>query len=189
MPLKTLQIHTTLAQIENSTTTNGSVSPSTTLATSQQINSSITSGNPIFVEHDKATHMKVVDINGTHGLEVTYSGRGVVKGIDFSANGTVVILPRSDGGADLSGHADITTPSGENGTYNFQSIGHIGFADGLTRGDIGHILASGPISDNGTAFFHTNSSGKLSTINNLVVVFKEKIDIFGNSTIVGWESK
>lgn len=189
MPFGTLQIHTTLAQNGNSTTSSGSVSPSNTSATSEQINSSITSGKPVFVEHDKATHMKVVDINGTRGLEVTYSGRGVVKGIDFSANGTVVIVPRSDGGPDLSGHADITTPSGENGTYTFKSIGHIGFANGPIRGNIGHILASGPISDNGTAFFHTNSSGKLSTINDLVVVFKEKIDIFGNSTIVGWESK
>ncbi|HET7284717.1 MAG TPA: hypothetical protein VFI70_08525 [Nitrososphaeraceae archaeon] len=45
------------------------------------------------------------------------------------------------------------------------------------------------LSDNGTAVFHTNSSGKLRMINGLVAAYKEKIDVLGRSTIVGWESK
>jgi hypothetical protein len=38
-------------------------------------------GNPIFTEHDKATPPKPVVINGTHGLQVSYLGSGVVKGV------------------------------------------------------------------------------------------------------------
>ena len=68
------------------------------MTTSQQINTNITSGNPTLVEHDKPTDLKVVDVNGTRGLEVSHTGQGVVQGINFSANGTVVIVPKSEGG-------------------------------------------------------------------------------------------
>src|SRR5437763_14399414 len=106
-----------------------------------QTNSSITLGNPVFTEHDRDTPPKPVVINGTHGLEVSYSGSGVVKGVNFSDNGTVFIVPRSDGSADLSGHAVIITADGEKGTYKFYSLGHTD-ANGTTR-------------DNGTLFFGT----------------------------------
>ena len=148
----------------------------TTLSTTQQANStSITLGNPVFVEHDKATPPKPVVVNGTHGLQTSYSGSGIVKGISFSANGTVFIVPRSDGFVELTGHAVITTTDGENGTYKFYSLGHAD-PNGTTR-------------DNGTAFFHTTSSGKLSIVNNLVIVFKDQIDNAGNGSTVGWEWK
>jgi hypothetical protein len=98
-------------------------------------------------------------VTGTHGFQVSYSGSGVVKAMNFSDVGTALILPRSGGGADLSGHATITTTDGEKGNYTFYSIAHTD-ANG-TR-------------DNGAAFFHTNSSGKLGTVNNLVVVFSSR---------------
>jgi hypothetical protein len=37
----------------------------------------------IFTEQDKATPPKPVVINGTHGLQVSYSGSGAVKGVFF----------------------------------------------------------------------------------------------------------
>jgi hypothetical protein len=146
-----------------------------TVTTNQQTNSSITLGNPIFTEHDKATPPKPVVINGTHGMQASYSGSGVVKGVNFSANGTVFVVPRSNGSADLSGHAVISTVDGEKGTYKFYSLGHTD-ANGTTR-------------DNGAAFFHTTSSGKLSAINDLVIVFKDQIDKAGNGMTIGWEWK
>ena len=120
--------------------------------------------------------MKLVFVNGTHGLQVSYSGRGVVKGINFSANGTAVIVPKTNGGANLSGHADIITADGEKGSYTFHAVGHIGFAKGPvpTKGNITHILANGPISDNGTAVFHSNSNSKLRMINGLVAAYKRE---------------
>ena len=39
------------------------------------------------------------------------------------------------------------------------------------------------------AFFHANPSGKLGIVNNIVVVFKDKIDNAGNGTTIGWEWK
>src|SRR5438094_9646761 len=64
-------------------------------------NSSITLGNPIFTEHDKSPPPKPVFVNGMHGFQVSYSGSGVVKGMNFS---------------DLGGHATITTTDGEKAT-------------------------------------------------------------------------
>ena len=140
-------------------------------------NSSITLGNPVFTEQDKATPPKPIVINGvTHGLQTSYSGSGAVKGLNFSVNGTVFIVPRSDASADLIGHANITTTDGEKGTYSFYSLGHMDNATGSTR-------------DNGAAFFHTNSSGKLSIVKDLVIVFKDQIDKAGNGMTVGWEWK
>ncbi|HEY6883295.1 MAG TPA: hypothetical protein VI278_04575, partial [Nitrososphaeraceae archaeon] len=103
-----------------------------------------------------------------------YSGSGVVKGMNFSV-GTALIHPRSGRAVDLSGHAAITTTDGEKGNYTFYSIGHTD-ANGTTR-------------DNGAAFFHTNSSGKLGTVNNLVVVFKDQIDKARNDMTIGREWK
>jgi hypothetical protein len=144
-------------------------------STNNQTNSSITLGNPIFREQDKATPPKPVVVNGTHGLQASYIGSGVVKGMNFAANGTVFIIPGSDGFADLRGHAVMTTANGEKGTYNFYSLGYQD-ADGSTN-------------DNGAVFFHTSSSGKLSIVNGLVIVFKDQIDKAGNGMTIGWEWK
>ena len=161
-----ISLHLQMAMAQNSTAP---------VTTNQQTNSSITLGNPIFTEHDKSTPPKPIVINGTHGLQASYSGSGVVKGVNFSANGTVFIVPRSDGSADLSGHAVITTADGEKGNYKFYSLGHTD-ANGTTR-------------DNGAVFFSTTSTGKLSAINDLVIVFKDQIDKAGNGMTIGWEWK
>jgi hypothetical protein len=147
--------------------------PPSTSTTTQQSDSSITLGNPSHPH--KVTPPKPVVINGTHGLQVSYLGSGVVKGVNFAANGTVFIVPRSDGFAELRGHAAMTTANGEKGTYNFYSLGHQD--------------ANGSTKDNGTAFFHITSNGKLSIVNGLVVIFKDQIDKAGNGMTIGWEWK
>jgi len=157
-----LRIQIAMAQIDNATSTT-------------QTNSSITLGNPVFTEHTKVTPPKPAVINGINGSRVSYSGSGVVKDVNFSVNGTVFIVPRSDDSADLTGYAVITTTEGEKGTYNFYALGHTD--------------ASGSVRDNGTAFFNTISSGKLSIVKDLVVVFKDQIDKAGNGMTVGWEWK
>jgi hypothetical protein len=161
-----ISLHLQIAMAQNSTAP---------VTTNQQTNSSTTLGNPIFTEHDKATPPNPIVINGTHGLQASYSGVGVVKGVNFSANGTVFIVPRSDGSADLRGHAVITTADGEKGTYKFYSLGHTD--------------ANGTVRDNGAVFFSTTSSGKLSAINDLVIVFNDQIDKAGNGMTIGWEWK
>jgi cell division protein YceG involved in septum cleavage len=165
MPDRPLQIQIAMAQNDNTTAS----------TTTTQNNSSINLGDPIFTEHDKATPPKKEFIKGMYRLQSSYSGSGVVKGVNFSVNGTILIVPRIDGGADVSGRAAISTAEGEKGTYNFYSIGHTD-DNGTTR-------------DNGAAFFHTTSAGKLSVVNNLVVVFKDQVDKAGNGMTIGWEWK
>ncbi|MFY9967012.1 MAG: hypothetical protein WBL44_05380 [Nitrososphaeraceae archaeon] len=101
-----LQIQTALAQGENSTS-----------STSQTTNPASILGRPIFTEHDKPTGVKLADVNGTRGLQVNCTGTGAAKGINFSANGTVLIVPKGDRSADFNGHAVIITPSRETGNY------------------------------------------------------------------------
>ena len=95
-----------------------------------------------------------------------------------------MIVPRGDRSADFNGHAVIITPSGETGNYTFQSIGHV--INGTIKDTIGNISfnvgnipSSEPLRNmvtnelirtNGTALFHTASSGELSTVNNLTQV-------------------
>lgn len=43
------------------------------------------------------------------GYKYLIPDSGAVKGVNFSDNGSLFIVPRSDGFADLSGHAVITT--------------------------------------------------------------------------------
>jgi hypothetical protein len=165
--LPPLRIETAMAQNDNANTS----------TTTNQTNSSITLGNPVFIERDKITPPKPVVVNDMHGLQASYTGSGAVKGVNFSANGTVFIVPRSNNGSsDLIGHADITTADGEKGTYKFYSLGHTDNATGSTR-------------DNGVVFFHTNSSGKLSIVKDLVIIFKDQNDKAGNGMTVGWEWK
>lgn len=147
----------------------------TTSNASTLSNSNMISGNPIFTETDKGTNSKPVVINGTHGFEVSYSGNGVVKGINFSSVGTVLIMPRIDKALDLNGHAVIATNDGEKGNYTFYSLGYTG-ADGTTK-------------DNGTATFHTTSSGRLGVVDNLLLVLTDQIDKAGNGRSLGWEWK
>src|SRR6188472_3172147 len=152
------------AMAENATTTNTKI----------PTNTNITLGNPIFTEHDKTTSRQGAVINGSQGFKASFAGSGMIKDIHFTDTGTALIILRPNGYSDILGKAVITTIDGsEKGSYTFNSIGH---AD-----------ANGTIRDNGALFFHTNSTGKLAIVNNLVVVFKDQVDKAGNGVTVGWE--
>lgn len=163
-PFHTMIINKVMAQIATA------ANDSTLLPYSNMI-----SKYPVFTETDKSAPPKPVAFNGTHGFQISYSGNGVVKGIHFSAVGTVFIMPRTDKALDLNGHAVVTTNDGEKGSYTFYSLGYTG-ADGTTR-------------DNGTATFHTTSNGKLSDADNLLLVFEDQVDKAGNGRTLGWEWK
>jgi hypothetical protein len=54
----------------------------------------LTLGNPYFVEYDK-TSQKPTAINGTtNATEITFSGHGTAKDINFTDNGNILIIPR-----------------------------------------------------------------------------------------------
>jgi hypothetical protein len=145
-------------------------------------------GDPIFLEHDKATSQKQVVINGTNGIIVDFSGNGTIKGIDFTDVGTALITFRPNGYGDVKGQAVITTTAdkaggGSNGTTARDNATVTFYATG--RQD-----ANGTVNSNGAAFFHTNSTtGRLASIDNLVVVFRDQVDKAGNDVTIGWEWK
>jgi hypothetical protein len=144
-------------------------------------------GNPIFSVHDRATSQKQVVINGTNGLITGFSGHGTIKGIDFTDVGTALSIFRSNGYRDIKGQEVITTTAGKdgdgsNGTRTQEN------ATG-TFYTIGYRDANGIVRDNGTIFFHTNSTtGRLASIDNLAVVFRDQVDK-GNGIAIGWEWK
>jgi hypothetical protein len=148
-------------------------------------------GNPIFSEHYKITSQKQVIVNGSNGLSVASSGNGMIKGINFTDVGTGLVTFRPNGYGDFKGHGIITTTAtgkdgdggGSNGTSASEKAAYTIYATG--RQD-----ANGTVRDNGVAFFHTNSTtGKLASIDNLVVVFRDQGDKSGNGMTIGWEWK
>jgi len=160
--------------VPSSTITQKAMAENATTNTTIPTNTNITLGNPIFTEHDKTTSRQGAVINGSQGFKASFAGSGMIKGIHFTDTGTALIVLRPNGYSDILGKAVITTIDGsEKGSYTFNSIGH---AD-----------VNGTIRDNGALFFHTNSTGKLAIVNNLVVIFKDQIDKAGNGMTVGWE--
>ncbi|MGN6348888.1 MAG: hypothetical protein ACTHLL_03955, partial [Candidatus Nitrosocosmicus sp.] len=79
--------------LEQNYTTYPIVYPTNNSTMDKKSNSSITLGNPIFTEYDKTTPPKPSVVNGTDGLQVSYLGSGVVRGVNFTANGSVLIVP------------------------------------------------------------------------------------------------
>jgi hypothetical protein len=139
-------------------------------------NANITLGNPIFTENDKTISRQGIVINGSQGFKASFAGSGMIKGVNFTDIGNALIVLRPDGYSNIQGKAVIITNDGsEKGSYTLYSIGH---AD-----------VNGTIRDNGAAFFHTNSTGKLAIANNLVVIFRDQVDKAGNGMTVGWELK
>jgi hypothetical protein len=166
-----------------------SIDNKTSTATSENMSATPVLGNPIFVEHDKITSQKQVDVNGSKALSVTFSGNGTVKGIDFTDVGSALITFRPNGFGDLEGQAVITTTGsdkdgvGSNDTKGHEKAAYTFYATG--RQD-----ATGIVKSNGATFFHTNSTtGKLASIDNLVVVFRNQVDKVGNDISIGWELK
>jgi hypothetical protein len=163
----------------------------TSTATSENMSATPVLGNPIFVEHDKITSQKQVDINGIKGLSVTFSGNGTVKGISFTDVGSVLITFRPNGFGDLKGQAVITTTGGSSSSNSSSNDTSGQEKATYTFYATGHQDATGIVKSTGATFLHTNSTtGKLaSSIDNLVVVFRNQVDKVGNDITIGWELK
>ena len=85
--------------IQSAIATNGTTN---TIATSLSSTngSNITLGNPqlSYTEYDKATSFKPAIVNGTQGIESSFTGYGVVNGMNITDNGTAFVT-NSTGGA------------------------------------------------------------------------------------------
>ena len=114
-------------------------------------------GNPYFVEYDKTTSQKPVAINGTtKATEITFSGHGTAKDINFTDNGNGLIIPRGGSAVLLQGNDNLVSSGGDKASLNFM--------------ELGHVDANGMVKANG-AFYDVNATGKLAYLSNTVSIY------------------
>lgn len=114
---------------------------------------------------------------GIHAIQVTFSGYGNAKDINYTDSGRGFIIPRGNIGViNSQGHATIISTNGGKVSLTFEEIGH-------PSGVNGTITASG------SAFFDANATGNLSFLSNVVAVYKDTIYKDGTDTVTAWEWK
>ena len=130
---------------------------------------SVTLGEPIFVENGSDTIQREIGPNITH---YTFTSNGTMKGnIEYSKAGEMVSVSKGNNLTFDQGHGVIKTKDGsETANYTFIEVG------------------------NGTAYqgasvYSTNSTGKLSFLDNILVVFKGGQDESGNYALEQWHWK
>jgi hypothetical protein len=130
---------------------------------------SVTLGEPIFVEKGSDTIQREIGPNKTH---YTFTSNGTMKGnIEYSKAGEMVSVSKGNNMTFDQGHGVIKTKDGsETANYTFIEVG------------------------NGTAYqgasvYSTNSTGKLSFLDNILVIFKGGQDDSGNYALEQWHWK
>jgi hypothetical protein len=158
---------------------------STTTASPSPNIGNMTLGNPqlSYTGYDKTTSFKPAIVNGTHGIEISFTGHGILNGINITDNGNAVVINGTGGTIFTAGDAKLVSSNGA-GTlaFAFQGTGHYG-ADGKLR-DIGnifqhhHLIGKLPI-----AF---KATGNLALLDNMVGIYKDEIDKAGNAVTKIW---
>ena len=130
---------------------------------------SATLGEPIFVEKGADTIKREIGPNITH---YTFTSNGTMKGnIEYSKAGEYVSVSKGNNLTFDQGQGVITTKDGsETANYTFIEVG------------------------NGTAYqgasaYSTNSTGKLSFLDNMLGIFKGETDESGNFVLEQWHWK
>lgn len=140
-------------------------------------NSTFNLSNPFYIEYRTITEKPAI-MNGIQEAKTPccFSGNGMIKGISFTDTGNASISFGFNATIHIHGQAVITTSTGDRATFIFQEIGHSG-ADGKTRAT-------------GVAFFTANSStGKLTFLNDVVMIYKTVLDKSGKGMVTGWDWK
>jgi hypothetical protein len=109
--------------------------------------------------------------------ETSFSADGNAKGTDVTDIGTFWSIPRSGDGGEVSygeGQGAIMTKGGQQEMASW--IGH----------GIGRFSQGGRVSFRGSVIYRTNSTGKLSLLNNLVAAFEFEIDEVRKTTSKEW---
>jgi hypothetical protein len=126
-------------------------------------------GEPIFVEKGADTVQREIGPNRTH---YTFTSNGTMNGnIEYHKTGEYVSVSKGNNLTFDQGHGVITTKDGsETANYTFIEVG------------------------NGTAYqgasaYSTNSTGKLSFLDNILVIFKGGQDESGNYALEQWHWK
>jgi hypothetical protein len=129
-------------------------SASDTNATSvNTTNTTLTLGSPFWIDNDRTTGQRVLDVNNPSGptLETSFSdfGAGIIKGVGNATTiGTITTSFRPDGALYSQGKGVTTTNDGEMATWTEQGIGH--------------FTKQGKVVFHGIRIFSTSSTGKLA---------------------------
>lgn len=130
-------------------------------------------GKLFYVEHVTPTAIRVIEIDGTPRLEVSYTGSAILNGISVTDFGTYQ-EQRSEKGLFYSeGRGVIRADNSETATY----ISHT----------VGHSTEDGKWFDHGILLFRAPSDGKLSFLNNLIAVFKDEAPKGTSSLVKVWK--
>jgi hypothetical protein len=130
-------------------------------------------GKPFYVEQVTPTAIRVVDVNGTPRLEVSYTGSATLNGITVTDFGTYQELKSENGSFYSEGRGIFRADNSETATY----ISHT----------VGYSTDGGKWIDHGTLIFSAPAGGRLSFLNNLIAVFKDEAPKGTSSIVKVWK--
>jgi hypothetical protein len=122
----------------------------------------------------KITGQRVLSVEGPK-METSVSASGNLRGAQVTETLTYVASRTSKGVLHGVGNGVIMSTEGELVTYTGEGIGKLD--------------SSGTLKWRGAIFFTTESTGKLSSLNNQVGVFEAQVDAEGNFSDKTWEWK
>jgi hypothetical protein len=129
---------------------------------------SATLGESFFVEEGKVTGQKEIGPNRT---QYTIASNGTMNGnIEVTNTGEYVSVSKSNNQTFDQGHGVITTKDGETANYTF-------------------IEVFNGTDYQGASAYSTNSTGKLSFLDNILLIFKGGADESGNYALEQWQWK
>ncbi|MGH9981821.1 MAG: hypothetical protein ACRD6U_09750 [Nitrososphaeraceae archaeon] len=126
-------------------------------------------GEPFFVEKGKSTVQKEIGPNITH---YTFNANGTMNGnIEVTDIGEYVSVSKDNNLVYEQGHGVIKTKDGsETANYTFIDVGNATDFQGASA-------------------YSTNSTGKLSFLNNILGIYKQEADEKGNYEGIEWHWK
>ena len=143
-------------------------------ASANSSNSTISLGDPFFVEKGKVIGQRVLNVVPQPQLEFTIVANGTINNsINFTNTGTTVSNLQANGAFTSNGQGFITTEEGEVATWTNQVVGQ--------RTQDGNVISYG------AGFWSTPSTGDLAFMNNLMTIFILEIDKEGNLSAEEWE--
>src|SRR5215212_7729723 len=146
----------------------GGTGATTTLLFNTAHAQTATLGEPIFVEKGGVVIQKEI---GPNRSTYTFTSNGTMKGnVEYSKAGEYVSISKGDNQTFDQGHGVITTKDGETANYTF-------------------IEVFNGTDYQGASAFSTNSTGELSFLDNILLIFKGGADESGNYTLEQWHWK
>jgi hypothetical protein len=145
-------------------------------------------GDPFYTENTKSTNTKVIDIDPTPKVEVTYNGNSTIGEMSTQTIGTILDTMNPDGSISSEGKAIILTASGQIITYKSKSIGYYN-PDG-SFSDSGIIIFNVPFKeisiDPATSPYNSTDSS-YTQFDNLLGIYKKTVDAQGYGLTKVWK--